>query len=227
MYSGPVGAEEVAMSYSVLRAPVTATAVAAWFVERAVQDPEQDLSNLKLQKLIYLAHSLYLSRHRAGLIDEPVQAWANGPVIGAVYGAYKVYESGPILAPSSNVASKMTWPDDIVEALDDVWACFSGLTASKLRNITHIAGPWKDHWQAGSRNVVIPTDEIAAAWAEFEKFAETPLVARANTVQAALARYGGLLGQLDEPSGHGDLSLLEDEARSFASSARRASSLLA
>jgi uncharacterized phage-associated protein len=215
------------MSNAALRAPLTATAVAAWFVDRAVQDPEQDLSNLKLQKLIYLAHSLFLHRHRLALVQEEVQAWENGPVVKVVYGAYKEFESTPIQRPSSSVATQTTWPDDIVEALEDVWRCFSGLSASKLRNITHIAGPWKDHWYPGSRNVVIPNDEIAAAWPELEQFAETRLVARANTVQAALARYGGLLGQLGTPQRTGDLSLQEQEARDFSGSTRRASSLLA
>ena len=214
------------MTNVTMHAPISATAVADWFIERALQLEEQDLSNLKLQKLIYLAHSLYLHRHHMTLISEDVPAWENGPAVKPVYGLYKGFGPDPIKKPALNIPRRQ-WPEDIEHTMLDIWTCFAGYSAWKLREITHVAGPWKKHWQQGSRDVVIPVDEIAAAWEEFEAFAETAIVARADTTAAALARYAGLLSQLPETRREGDLDLLRREAEEHSDLTRRASSLLA
>lgn len=210
------------VSKSVMRAPFAATAVAAWFVEHVADDPEEDLTPLKLQKLLYLAHSLYLHRFRVPLIEEPVQAWKDGPVVKPVYGVYKQFQNSPIQMLDRTVAARV-WPEDAEQTLVDIWSCFGGYSALKLRSITHAAGPWKEVWAPNSRDLVIPNEAIRDAWAEFEQYAESPLVARTNTTTAALARYSALLDSLPKQTRQGDISLLEVESRATESLRQQAS----
>lgn len=214
------------MTTSAMHAPFAATAVADWFVELVSDDAEQDLSNLKLQKLVYFAHSLYLHRFHVPLIEEPFQAWKDGPVVKPLYGVYKDFGNAPIVLPKRNLAPRV-WPEEAEQTFADVWACFGGYSASKLRSITHEAGPWKEVWRADSRDVVITNDAIRDAWDLFEKYAETPLVARTNNTTAALARYSTLLAGLPVQLDDGDMTLLLGEARNTEALRQRASSRLA
>ena len=54
--------------------------IAEWFLAWA-EDIEADISNLKLQKLLYYAQGHYLARTGVPLFDDVIQAWAHGPVV--------------------------------------------------------------------------------------------------------------------------------------------------
>ncbi len=54
--------------------------VANWFIERAAQEGEY-LTQLKLQKLVYMAHGWNLALLGKPLISENIEAWKWGPVI--------------------------------------------------------------------------------------------------------------------------------------------------
>jgi uncharacterized phage-associated protein len=215
----------IAMKTSTMRAPFAATAVAAWFVEHVADDSEQDLTPLKLQKLVYLAHSLYMHRFRVPLIEDDVQAWKDGPVVKAVYGVYKSFQNAPIALVDRNLVSR-SWPAEAEQTFSDVWGSFGGYSALKLRSITHEAGPWKQVWAPDSRNLTIPNDAIRDAWVQFERYAESPLVARTNNTSAALARYSILLNDLPTQNRRGNVALLDDEAAETSSLRRRASTQL-
>jgi len=213
------------MTSSQMRAPFSATAVASWFVDRVAADSEQDLSNLKLQKLLYLAQSLYLSRFQVSLVEEPFQAWENGPAVKAVYGQFKDFGAAPIIL-HKNVLATRNWPEPVEQTLMDIWTCFGGYSAWKLRDITHQAGPWKEHWRPGLRNIEIPNTEIRDAWPDFVKYAETPLVARTNNTSAALSRYAAVLADSKTRKRSGDMAGLEAESLETETLRRRASSTL-
>src|SRR5712691_11530985 len=74
----------LAMSYSALT-------VANTFLDLATQEGKY-VTNMKLQKLVYIAHGYYLA-YRAGepLIFEDVKAWQWGPVIVELYEALRQY----------------------------------------------------------------------------------------------------------------------------------------
>ena len=55
------------------------------------------LTNLQLQKLLYLSHLLYLGENREPLILEHFQAWKFGPVLPQVYNRVKVFKDRPVL----------------------------------------------------------------------------------------------------------------------------------
>jgi uncharacterized phage-associated protein len=55
------------------------------------------ISNLELQKILYLAHMYHMASHGgAPLINEAFEAWDYGPVVPVVYRHVKGFGSGPI-----------------------------------------------------------------------------------------------------------------------------------
>jgi uncharacterized phage-associated protein len=73
------------MAISVLSAGRTLCELRGWSV-----------SNLELQKILYLAHMYYLGRHGGPLIREEFEAWDYGPVVPELYHHVKGFGGGPV-----------------------------------------------------------------------------------------------------------------------------------
>lgn len=134
--------------------------IAKWFVAWAEAD-EADLSNLKLQKLLYYAQGHHLGAYGKPLFNEPVQAWAHGPVVSNVYHTYKTFASGDLHLDErdpfvfDDVAPKTT------DFLVRVWNTYGEFAAWRLRNMTHEAGtPWATAFRLNQRYVEIPQDAM-------------------------------------------------------------------
>jgi uncharacterized phage-associated protein len=128
--------------------PYSAKAVANFFLER-----EQDMSSLKLQKLVYFAHGWHWALYDRPLIDERVEAWAWGPVIPSLYHEFKDRGAGPIgrFAEESSITfggppavPGMTPSDHATrQFLERVWRVYGRYTAAQLSNLSHDPnGPW-------------------------------------------------------------------------------------
>src|SRR5882672_11176186 len=60
-------------------------------------DPKRfDVSNLKLNKVLFYVHAFYLVRHSQPLIKNHFEAWEHGPVVRVVYHEFKSFGSAPI-----------------------------------------------------------------------------------------------------------------------------------
>lgn len=135
-----------------------AKAVANFFISQALQE-KNELSPLKLLKLIYVAQGWYLALSNEDLIDEPIQAWRFGPVIESIYHEFKHFGNKNItqLAESYGLDSKdhfvtilYTIPkkDKMVNIfLQKVWNTYKEYTAVQLANWSHLEeGPWYKAW---------------------------------------------------------------------------------
>lgn len=93
--------------------------IAKWFLNynlflRNVDNEDtDDISNLKLQKLLYYAQGCYLAMYDAPLFKEDIVAWAHGPVVREVYDEYKAYGSGGITPPDD-------YPESMAPSLSDL-----------------------------------------------------------------------------------------------------------
>jgi uncharacterized phage-associated protein len=139
----------------------SATTIAKWFVDWANTD-DAELTNLKLQKLLYYAQGHHLAMFGRPLFSDDIQAWSHGPVVPDVYHTFKGFGSGLISLPDDD---PFEW-DDVDPAtsqfLAKVWNTYGGVAAWKLRNMTHAEAPWMNHFTQGARSVVIPQEEIQA-----------------------------------------------------------------
>lgn len=142
--------------------------IANYFLELAEQHGEQ-ISPMKLQKLVYYAHGWYAGYVHQPLINESVEAWQYGPVIPSLYHEFKRFGSGPIKARACDFVpggfAVVAPPADpnIRAFLDNVWRNYSRFTGIALSEMTHSTdSPWHKTWQEhqGMRSVDIPFETI-------------------------------------------------------------------
>ncbi|MFT4042334.1 MAG: DUF4065 domain-containing protein [Gordonia sp. (in: high G+C Gram-positive bacteria)] len=138
--------------------------IARWFVAWA-ENLDAEVSNLKLQKLLYYAHGHHLGATGEPLFTEGIQAWAHGPVVVDVYHEYKKYGKGPI-DPDIELGCDFNWDDfaEVADLLVKVWDRYGSLAAWALRERTHREAPWKDAFD-GSRDARISDEAIRAYFA--------------------------------------------------------------
>ena len=97
---------------------LTARDVADYLIASVDAESGDNISNLKLQKLLYYAQGFSLALNGEPLFDEPLVAWAHGPVVTDLYHAFKQYGSGAIPPPESFEDSK--YDRSTKELLDEV-----------------------------------------------------------------------------------------------------------
>ena len=135
------------MSYS-------AIAVANYFIDKSLKTGV-DVTNMKLQKLVYFAHAVYMkSNDGEPLILDPVIAMQHGPVIMSLYQELKQYGKSPItslitiarptgddlFAWQSVVPVIPSTDTNITSFLDFAWGKLSPMTAWQLRTSSHDPG---------------------------------------------------------------------------------------
>jgi uncharacterized phage-associated protein len=130
----------------------TASQIANFFL--AITDPdENDMSNLKIQKLCYYAQGLCSAMRGRPLFSETIEAWDHGPVVPALYHEFKVHKSEPIPIPEWFDFSTISDPDRT--ALTDLYEYYAQFSAWRLRDMTHEERPWKDAYKRPSKEITI------------------------------------------------------------------------
>lgn len=136
-----------------------AVSVAEYFLALDAASPEPDVTQLKLQKLMYLAQANYLASTGLRLIDANTEAFENGPVIVQVWRAFAEFGKR-IIAPERNHSNAPVLPPDAKAFLDEIWQRYQDWSASRLWRLSHDQPPWQDHYQQGQLHVVIPDHSI-------------------------------------------------------------------
>lgn len=141
--------------------PYPAKAVANCFLSLAGDD---DVSPMKMQKLVYFAHGWLLAVDNDPLINEQIEAWKYGPVVPSLFRCLKHYGNSPIDRPI--VITKVTrdsetgklimrrstpslkdYEDEGVNiataVIERTWHEYGKYSAVRLSNMTHEqGGPW-------------------------------------------------------------------------------------
>jgi len=116
--------------------PYTAGKIAQWFAAWAATEDEE-LSNLKIQKLLYYAQGYHLALR------------------GTVYRQYKNFGSQAVPLPPDD---EFSWDDidpETTDLLIEVWDDYGGYSAWKLRDMTHTEQPWKSSFSDDEAYAVI------------------------------------------------------------------------
>lgn len=121
---------------------------------------ENELTNLKLNKLLFYAQGYCLQRFAKPLFSDEIQAWQYGPVISSVYHNYKDYGRMPVTdLPHDFDTNKFS--EDEKELLVDVAREYGQYTGEALKNKTHKEGsPWHQVYDPYKRNIKITNDLI-------------------------------------------------------------------
>lgn len=136
----------------------TAHDVAKYFLAKCDPEDGDEMSNLKVQKLVYYAQGFHLAVMGEPLFPEDIYAWAHGPVVPDLYQAFKENGSDHIPAPTDFDPEGVFTPEQR-ELLDEVYESYGQFSAWKLRNMTHAEAPWKDA-DARGYSLVITHDAL-------------------------------------------------------------------
>lgn len=118
-----------------------------------------DVTNLKLQKILYLAQMVHLGRYEQRLIDETFEAWDYGPVSSKLYHRAKVFGSGPVgnLFHGSGPILDKRADDLIVEACKNLLP----KSPSELVAMTHDPnGAWARNYRPDRLAIPISDNDI-------------------------------------------------------------------
>lgn len=120
-----------------------------------------DLTNMKINKLLYYAQGHYLQKYGTRMFDDDFEAWDHGPVVASVYSRYQGMGSDPITECDETCISSV--PDPAADVLFEVAREYGKYTAGALRSMTHVPnGPWDQVYSKGSSHTIIPFDSIKA-----------------------------------------------------------------
>jgi len=138
----------------------------ARFVINYCNEKRYDISNLKLQKLLYFIQAHYLT-NGAPCFCEDIHAWNFGPVIPEIYQEFNKYGNGNIpkidaylIIDFTNMKFSTHEFNPRIIANDDqirIGSLLDGLSeysATTLVNVTHNQKPWKDAY-TGKHNEII------------------------------------------------------------------------
>ncbi len=115
--------------------------VARYFIMKAYADGvESQMTNMKVQKLLYYSQSLYLALNNEPLFDEEIQAWRYGPVCPPAYTFYSEFEAQQLPVPGKDFWQQI--PDATKKLLEEVWENFGSYHAYLLSDMTHVEFPW-------------------------------------------------------------------------------------
>ncbi|MCY3802133.1 MAG: DUF4065 domain-containing protein [Chloroflexi bacterium] len=109
--------------------------VAAYIVENC----KYDLTGVKLQKLVYYSYAWHLVWDEERLFMEPIEAWALGPVVRAVYRNHR-QESDEIEGWPHGDSMRLT--ENERDSIDEVLEEYSELGPFELSDISHEEPPW-------------------------------------------------------------------------------------
>ncbi|MEU9516817.1 type II toxin-antitoxin system antitoxin SocA domain-containing protein [Micromonospora sp. NPDC048169] len=110
--------------------------VAAYILEQC-----GEMTAMKLQKLVYYSKAWHLVWDNAPLFNDRIEAWANGPVVRALYAQHRKrmnVAAGDIDGDSSRLTQ------DERETIDAVLKFYGKLKAFELSDLTHSERPWLD-----------------------------------------------------------------------------------
>lgn len=114
--------------------------IISYFSNIVTNPIEGDLTNLKLQKLLYYAQVLSLKRLKNSLFDDEIEAWEYGPVVPSVYHQYKSFGRDVLDITKPNLLFK---PLDKKNIIDEVIKDKGRFTGIALMEMTHQEAPWK------------------------------------------------------------------------------------
>jgi uncharacterized phage-associated protein len=121
------------------------------------------VTNLALQKILYLAHMVHLGRTGQRLIDGEFEAWDYGPVNPNLYRDVRMFGDKPI----QNVffGAPRIFGTTEEETLRDACEHLLAKSPSELVAMTHRQnGAWAKNYVPGIRSIVIPDTDIIAEY---------------------------------------------------------------
>ena len=138
--------------------PYSPEAVANAFLGLARAE-EKQLTNMQVQKLVFLAQGYSLAILGRCLYENNIHAWQWGPVIPRLYKALQAYGSG-VVRDQLKADDEVPSTCEEYEVIQGVWGGYGEYSGGQLSALTHKPGsPWEKQWER-KRFAPIPVEDI-------------------------------------------------------------------
>ena len=116
------------------------------------------LSNLELQKHLFLAQLEFLKANEDRLIGTSFEAWDFGPVVPEIYRSVKRFAAGPV----ENIFHSLNFsPKELDANLYVSYDRYKHMAPGQLVSLTHKPrGAWDKNYKPGMLGVIIPDTDI-------------------------------------------------------------------
>ena len=114
--------------------------IANFFLSHSYGGEMDDLTNLKLQKLLYYTQGYSLALLDRPIFDDLILAWRHGPVVETVWRNYNQYGRTPL--PALQNYSLSNFEQDEIIVLNKVASDYGHFPPWQLRDMTHEEEPW-------------------------------------------------------------------------------------
>ncbi|MCW2987243.1 MAG: hypothetical protein JWM24_181 [Solirubrobacterales bacterium] len=98
------------------------------------------MSTWKLQKLVYYSQAWHLVWRDDPLFADQIEAWANGPVVRALYDRHR----GRFSIDDWAIGDAESLGDGERKSIDAVLTAYGDLSGRQLSFLTHSESPWRD-----------------------------------------------------------------------------------
>lgn len=140
-----LGKESRKMAYSALEV--------AKYVINHEHNNGREISNLRLQKLLYFVQAKVLVETGDPCFDDVMEAWDYGPVVPVVYHKYKIYGSWDI-----QISDVLVDIEDRIRTFIDAMLDYCrNYPTYQLVEITHKQDPWIQAHQRGTKSEIRPS----------------------------------------------------------------------
>ena len=118
-----------------------------------------NLTNLKLQKLCYLAHMTYMGFNQGKhFIKSPFEAWKYGPISVELYNRLRAYGDKPVLKVFKHDEEVC---ESHAEHISNIFEVFGNMDSWRLVEITHrYGGAWDKTYDPSIKHNIISDDKI-------------------------------------------------------------------
>lgn len=151
----------------------TADTVADWFLVRHSSEMQRDdgvdenITQMKLHKLMYYAQGVFLALYGQRLFDEELLAWRHGPVVYSIHKRFRGRKEIDDEITDEQLSSFESVDDSNSRmVLEAVYEQFGGYSAGQLRNMTHKEKPWIEAYGDGCNTSPLDDDTIETYFKE-------------------------------------------------------------
>jgi len=111
-----------------------------------------NISNLKLQKILYFVQAEFLVSLGEPCFRSKIEAWDFGPVVPDVYHEYKFYGGASI--PKSSPFYQEQIDNRHQRLIDNIVRATADYSAATLVEVTHNQDPWKNVYRQGQNREI-------------------------------------------------------------------------
>ena len=116
--------------------------MANFFIESA-KDTEDPMTNMRVNKYVYLAQGYALAKLGRPLFGEEIQAWEHGPVVPSLNQRFKSKVRGKPISKTCAGYSKDAFTDEEIQIMIDVMMDFDKYSTEAISRMTYGRGsPW-------------------------------------------------------------------------------------